>query len=262
MLREPPRPRFTGPALIRLLTQFGLVDAPEPTQGLADGLSQWLAWTDAIALSAALDGGAPAASAGSPTRLPAEERELARVRTLLAQAIDAELGPATVTPQRGMPPAPPAAATPPPALEFTPYRQRYLARQKAMETGIAALRSRLRNTLARSAPPLARLAAVDAVMEQALAAQERHLLSKVPALLEQHFEQLRRADEPAQALPAAELPNGQGAGAPSPSPAPAPAWLGAFHQALHQVLLAELDIRLQPVEGLLDALRSRQPATT
>jgi hypothetical protein len=35
------------------------------------------------------------------------------------------------------------------------------------------------------------------------------------------------------------------------------AWLDAFRKDMQSVLLAELDVRLQPVEGLLAALRTR-----
>ncbi|MED5619122.1 DUF3348 domain-containing protein [Ideonella sp. BN130291] len=255
MLREPPRTRFTGPALIRLLTQFGLVDAPESTQGLADGLSQWLAWTDAIALSAALDGGAPAPTPAATCSfsLAGAEREFARVRTTLAEAIDADFLPALARPQRGSAPAPAIDTTTRPGTDYAPYRQRHLARQKAIEAGIARLRGQLRGALAGGAPPLRKLAAVDAVLEQVVGAREQHLLSKLPSLLERHFERLRRA---AGALAAPGVSDAL----PAPAQPTAPAWLDVFHKDLHQVLLAELELRLQPAEGLLDALRSRQPA--
>jgi hypothetical protein len=46
--------------------------------------------------------------------------------------------------------------------------------------------------------------------------------------------------------------------APTPAQAVAPnAWLDVFRKDMQSVLLAELDVRLQPVEGLLAALRTR-----
>jgi hypothetical protein len=46
--------------------------------------------------------------------------------------------------------------------------------------------------------------------------------------------------------------------APRPAHAVAPnAWLDVFRKDMQSVLLAELDVRLQPVEGLLAALRTR-----
>jgi hypothetical protein len=84
---------------------------------------------------------------------------------------------------------------------------------------------------------MARLASVDAVMEQVLGAHEQRLLSTVPSMLEKHFGRL----QPVPDEPGSEV---------QPE-----AWLDAFCKDMQGVLLAELDIRLQPIEGLLEALR-------
>jgi len=95
---------------------------------------------------------------------------------------------------------------------------------------------------------MSRLAEVDAVMERALSPRERSLLATVPGLLGGHFERLLKADREtradAQALEdASEIAPG--------------AWLTVFRKDMRSVLLAELDLRFQPVEGLLAALRTR-----
>ncbi|MCD0505358.1 DUF3348 family protein, partial [Bordetella petrii] len=128
--------------------------------------------------------------------------------------------------------------------DYSTYRQRYLALQQSMENQIAKLRGRLRATLATQAPEKARLAMVDAIMERSLILQERRMLSTIPGLLEGHFQRLRRA-----AL-AEQEQNGD-----APPPARLPPWLARFRQDMRSVLLAELDIRLQPIEGLLAAVR-------
>ena len=130
--------------------------------------------------------------------------------------------------------------------DFSALRRRYTAKQQAMETSITALRSRLRDVLASASPSMAQLAAVDAVMDQVLGMQERAALSTVPVWLDNHFQRLREAH-------AHEEPDEPGS-APRP-----PNWLDVFHKDMQAVLLAELDIRLQPAQGLLDALRMRQP---
>jgi len=218
---------FNGSALVRLLSRLADTGVREPTQATADRLSQWFGWTDAISLSAALDG-VPAAvsSCLRASSASAEERECARAKSALAHAI-AEDGPASAT------------------ADFAPLRRRYLALQQAMEAGIGPLRGRLRAALAAKSPSLARLAAVDVVMEQVLAAREHSLLAGVPALLEKHFNRLSRDGA---------------ATAPEPSGEPQPAeWLHVFRKDMKSVLLAELDLRFQPIEGLLEALRMRQP---
>ncbi len=118
----------------------------------------------------------------------------------------------------------------PPGTDFAPYRQRYLSRQQMMEAGIGPMRARLRARLAAASPEAARLAAVDALMEQVLGPREQRLLSAVPALLQKHFERLKGQSED---------------------------WPQALGREMQELLLAELDIRFQPIEGLLEALRMR-----
>ncbi|MCD0505285.1 DUF3348 family protein, partial [Bordetella petrii] len=86
MVHVPRRTGVSGPTLIRLLARLTDADIPESKQSLSDRLSLWLGWTDAIALSAVLDGGAPAVAAGTQADA-SETREYDRVRGALAHAI-------------------------------------------------------------------------------------------------------------------------------------------------------------------------------
>jgi hypothetical protein len=246
MLQAPPRTAPSGPAFIRLLARLADVDVPESRQSLSDRLSQWLGWTDAIALSSALNGNPPAVGSGAKAFGGAEEDECARVRSSLAKAITADSvfalsrrrGPAQVSSQ--------SAPTATPA-DYAVFRQRYLSMQQSMEMGIGNLRGRLRGMLAVKTPAMARLAVVDAVMERALSERERNLLASVPGLLARHFQRLRDAEQ--ETLAAAEASGDAAAVTPG-------AWLDVFRKDMQSVLLAELDVRLQPVEGLLAALRT------
>ncbi|MFP3739939.1 DUF3348 family protein, partial [Burkholderia sp. SIMBA_019] len=65
MVQAPQRTAFSGPTLIRLLARLTDIDVPGSGQSLSDRLSQWLGWTDAIALSTALNGNPPAAASGA-----------------------------------------------------------------------------------------------------------------------------------------------------------------------------------------------------
>lgn len=226
MVQRSVHTRFTGggSALLRLLAQLGAVETKAPKQAFAERLGQWLGWTDAIALSGALNTApAPTPGARGAGAHPLHD-ELERLRSTLTHGINTDRDLSVPKARARQPVIEP---------EFPHYRRRYLHRQQAIEMSIGALRGHLRSTLAAQSAPMAKLAAVDAVMEQVLGAQERRLLAGVPALLERHFEQLRLA-------------------------APA-AWLDTFCQDLRGVLLAELDLRMQPLEGLLAALRSSSP---
>lgn len=230
-----------SPALVRLLV--GLTDAAvsAPTQPLAERLGQWLGWADAIALSGALNGAAPAVAAGAVAEEGAGQGEYALLSASLRDAIEAINAPPTRRqgPWGGAHTGKSAAAP----VDYPSYRQRYVAQQQKMETRIAELRARLRAMLASRTPEMARLALVDAAMEQALAPREQTLLLNVPALLEQHFNALKQAAE------SQETPTSQ-------------AWLNVFRKDMQSVLLAELDLRLQPIEGLLEALRDSEPNTS
>ncbi|KPU98355.1 hypothetical protein APR50_02260 [Variovorax paradoxus] len=237
MAHVPQRTGFNGSALVRLLSRLTDGDIRESEQASADRLSQWFGWTDAISLSAALNG-TPASLPPAPRgSVRADESECARVRAALAQAIaeDSNFAPAKARAATA------DAETPP---DFAPMRQRYLARQQAMETAIGPLRGRLRARLAAGSHDMARLAAVDVVMEQVLGARERSLLASVPAALEKRFARLRKARQDEET------------GAEDNAAGGHADWLAVFRKDIQDVLQAELDFRFQPVDGLLEALRA------
>jgi hypothetical protein len=222
--------------LVRQLVRLAGLDVRESPQGFANRLGQWLRWTDAMPLFTALQQ-PPAATPAAP-RDPAKAAlqvqslgaTAERLRAALARAIVDEVAVATADYRNPPPPLPgdPKEATP----GFAAYRRCVLARQAAMATGIAPLRGRLRMALSARSPTLARLATIDTVMEQVVAAQEHPLLAGLSKLLEKRLRQLRD-DADAQ-----------------------DDWIAQFQQETQGLLLAELDLRWQPIEGLLKTLRT------
>jgi hypothetical protein len=237
MVRGTQRPVFNGSALVRLLASLADVEVAGPAPGFAERLGQWLHWTDAVSLSAALEG--QALSNGAVDAAPAGCGQASDAWQMRAAWIASIAHDPAFAPERES-----AHAAPP---DFLPFRRRYTARQQALEAGIATLRAGLRASLAQGSPAMARLAALDAVMEQVLGVRERAQLSCVPGWLEKHFERLRT---PHHADRAAHRPH-----EPAPRAASRPAaWLDAFCTDMRAVLLAELDLRWQPVDALLEAL--------
>jgi hypothetical protein len=114
-----------------------------------------------------------------------------------------------------------------PDASFTPWRQQCHALQRHMGLKIATLRAQVRQVLAHGPAPLRQLAELDAAWEQTLTSRETKLLATVPTLLEQRFEHLRSS------------------GAPDP--------LARYAHEQQAVLLAELNVRLLPVAGLVEA---------
>lgn len=215
MLHGSTHPGVAGSELTRFLARLAEAPPAPVRLALSERLGQWLGWTGAISLSAVLNAG-PATPAARATRTPGrEEADFRRVRAALEASIDAG-------------PDEPASSP----TDFGPYRRHCSARQHAMQEAVGALRQRLRAALAQRSPAGARLAAIDAVLEPALAAQERTLLGLVPLRLQAHFERLQR-----------------GAGED-------PCWMPTFRADLDHLLRAELAHRLLPAQGLLDTLRT------
>ena len=230
-MEAPQRTSVRGPTFIRLLARLTDVDVPPPQSTLSDRLSQWIDWTRAVALSRALDGRLPVVDYADADFDSEEYAACARTRSTLANAI-AGANPLADSRPHGVAPD---AATP---VDYSAFRQHYLAMQRTMQTATGKLRGQLRDRLAAASADMARLAEVDAMMEGVLSPREHKLLAAMPALLGEHFERLQQA--------AAE----------NTTTAKADAWLQAFHRDMQGVLLAELDVRFYPIEGLLAALRT------
>lgn len=243
--QAPRRSAVRGPIFIRLLANLADVDVAPSTPSLADRLGQWLDWSHAIALSTSLDGAPPAADPAASRSDSAEQDECARMRSSLTRSITGHRALA-VAGHHGKAQAEEVRAQE--AVDYAVFRQHYVLLQRSMQAATGNLRGRLRDALVPRSAGMARLAAVDAAMEAALSPREQALLARVPGLLGEHFERLQQAGQKGLADAAATKE------AASTSPR---TWLDVFRKDMQSVLLAELDVRFQPIEGLLAALRTR-----
>lgn len=258
-----PHPGIAGSDLPRLLARLADLPPPEGRPVFAERLGQWLGWTGDIALSAAL-----AQEPRAPRHAGTQVARSSQAGTPDGEALDPaeDLDQTAAWLATTLAPRPRELEEDP--CDFETHRRHCLARQHAMQDTIGSLRTRLRAALPRQAPSLARLAAIDEVMEQSLAPHERRLMALVPLRLQSHFERLQReaaghgdasrntpAREAARAASRAEHPgagpNVERAGAPPMGPA----WVAAFRDDMRCVLQAELAHRLLPCRGLVDALR-------
>ena len=224
------------------------MDTEASRQDWAERLSLWLGPFDAITLNAAHQSiKATAAEKLPPSRKRVSstlDEEFRQVREGLVKAIttrdlsrssDRRNGSAVLGP----------AQDNETVFDYAGYRQRYLEQQRRMEWKIDPLRIHCRQVLSQTNSTLRQLAELDAALEQALGAREKSLLSKVPALLQRRFEYLRkRADDgiklaQQQDAPAQRQQSGE--------------WMNVFDKDFHEALRAELDFRLEPVVGLIEA---------
>ncbi len=237
-LDEGARNRFSSSRLAQLLQQWQVLEPLSARPALPEQLARWLDWTDAVSLSSVLAGELPVhaglrgpADAAEP-RAAGRARTPAQVRQGLTQVRDGLVAAIATDPLFT------ATDTAADAADFATCRRQYQAHQRAMERQLAPWREAVRALLVRQTAAqdgldgLGELAALDAVMERALGERESHLLSRLPMALERHFMRLAPDQVPGQA---------------------------AFIKDLQALLGAELEFRLELIEGMLETLESPAP---
>jgi hypothetical protein len=203
-----------------MLEEHSPHEVDPPRQDFAERLAQWLGAADAVRLHAALPQGPvadiPHTLAANALALHGQAAaEVARVRTALSEVIAAQAA-------QALRDAPPEAEA-----GHTPHRQRHAESQRQMALKIGPLRASVRQLVAQASPWLRQLALLDAALEHTLGAREPGLMASVPWLLERRCEHTRRAQPPG--------------------------WHTTAANEVQTALQAELEFRLQPVMGLLQA---------
>jgi hypothetical protein len=248
MTRVLPRTNFHSSQLIRSLAELDLLVGAEPASDFTEGLGQWMHFTDAITVSSVLDSGMANMSVQSPLEREATGARLLaqfeRSRALMVNSITKSCAPTGGNTHIKLPL--PLDAE----VSYAPYRRFYEAHQRDMELSIEPLRVNLRDALAKASPRLRKLAELDAVMDKFLREREGQLLARVPVLLKKSFDTQYTAHREQLAAsgqadnPAAWMLSG--------------GWLARFCQHLQALLLAELELRLQPSTGLLEAFNQQE----
>lgn len=218
---------------MRQLARWLPPGADAPRQDVAERLGQWLNVKEAIALHTAQSSVTAAGAAAARQARPAEQDGLHAALQAELQRVRGVLGQSITTRDPGHKPDPNDLDT-----EFAFFHQRLNDQQRRMELSVDALRGHVRQQLARSSPRHAQLAVLDQQMEQLFGGREQRLLTGLPAFLKARYQALRRA----------------AAAASTPDSPPDLAWLRSFESDFEQALLAELDLRLQPVTGLIESL--------
>ena len=222
---------------------------PDPLgMDFAERLSLRLNPLDAMALQAAnqpLHAARTVARRTPPSLAHKLREDVDRVRQALAHAIAQEVEPFFDVP---LPGKGRERARPPSAADAigAGYQRRHVALQRQMEQMVGALRDHVRQALSGTSPRLQQLAVMDAALQKVLAPREEAALPRAMRVLERRFVQRRREHEQAIA---------QAGGDDDPKRWHEPGnWLHTFAHEWRQALLAERDLRLDPVAGLLEAV--------
>lgn len=244
MTRELRRATFNRSALVRVLSDIAPGIA-EPKYDFGERLGQWLDFSDALTLFSVLNNEAGGNSSGRPAASDLAA-QLERLRRNLGLSITNNGVFAREPPDHPVRipfPLPLPNATPESAAEFSPYHRYYLAHQRDMNAAITALRANARQALAGQSAAGRQLAELDATFEKILFTRERNLLANIPIMLSKQFSR-RYAEHRAALANAADDP------ATWTQPG---SWLETFCDDVRTMLLAELELRLKPVAGLIAA---------
>lgn len=115
-------------------------------------------------------------------------------------------------------------------LSFSPYHRFYAAHQRDLDIKVSSLHCQIRDMVAGISPGMAQLSLLDKVLTETFVSRTRKFLNTVPRLLGVHFENLAQAEGEST-----------------------DAWLDQFCGDMKAVLLAEIEVRLMPVLGLVES---------
>jgi hypothetical protein len=246
----PPRP-LKGPRLVRFLSDLALADGEVSHQHFSERLGRLIDLPDSIALSRVhgqlvtmTSAPGPATSAAVPTE--SIVAEFLKVRTTLVETIVDSFTPGAGASWLSFPRV--TASTPAEEMaSYKRYQMFYVNQQREIALGINKLRADVRLAVCGRSARLARLVVLDTGLDEALSAPAQNLFAEVPRLLGKRFEDLyqrhqetivdRETDDDRQLW---SQPGG---------------WLAQFAGEMQEALLAELEARLQPVLGLMEALK-------
>lgn len=210
--------------LIRFLSDLAVADVDVSHRDFAERLGLLLNFSDSIILADALKAQRWVAVERDGAEVGRVKAEFLRVQSVLVAAIVSAC--AGDTSARIRWPVIANAASP---LSFDPYLRFYTAHQRDLDIGVRGLRSMVRETMSGIAAGLAQLVALDIALEDTLWDDSRRFLAVVPRFLEKRF---------------GDLLGGAGSAAA----------FSQFARETQGLLLAELELRLQPVLGLIEAL--------
>ena len=231
--------------LIRFIADLSVCEAELSHKQFADRLGSLIDFSDSIILSAAHLNLPTMAYEPTDDSTRNVNEEFLKIRSGLVQNIIRSTTP-DAEPGRIKLPSLARGATPEEVLDFEHYHRFYALHQREMDLKIQHLRQQVRDEIATISPGLAQLAVLDGAISDTLLVHTRRFLAVVPRLLEKRFQQLRQNHQG---------PQGELALEDNPDNWLRPGgWLARVYRDIQGLLLAELDVRIQPVMGLIEAL--------
>jgi hypothetical protein len=238
--------------LVRLLTDLSDTNVSSAEYNLAEHLGRMLSVSDSISLSRSLAQLPEIAAQQIAVSAEAVKDDVLACRKQMMHIIVQSF--AAQHQGTGIQVPSVSTGTRAQALEtYEPYQRFYNMHQAEMAGTANSLRLRVRAAVSGFSVELHQLAELDRIIGESLSNHTAKLLNITPKLLQQRFKQLlaahhlKESDSSNTELHHWLRPGG---------------WLELFYRDMQELLLAELDLRLQPTLGLLEALYEHTSNTT
>ena len=227
---------LNGSRLVRCLTELAVTDVEISHSRFAGRLGQLIDLADSITLSSALGKLPTMAFEPAAVETAAVTDKFLGMRTTIMRSVIRSFDPCAGGSRIKLP-VPRADSPSDTAAAYEPYLRFYRAHQREFDLRIQRLQLQVREAATGFSPELAQLAALDSVLGDTLALHTRKFFTVIPRLLGKHFEQL------AGEYPPMELHE-------------------HFCDDMQGLLLAEIETRLLPVLGLIEALNTHTEKNT
>jgi hypothetical protein len=238
--------------LVRLLTNLSEINFSSADYNLAEHLGRMLSVSDSISLSRSLAQLPEIPAKSIVATADAVKEDVLASREQMMRIIVQSF--AVKHQGTGIQVPSVSTGTRAEALEtYEPYQRFYNMHQAEMAGSSHSLRLRVRAAVSGFSVELHQLAELDRIIGESLSSHTAKLLNVTPKLLRQRFKQLLAAHR----LKESDSSNTEMHHWLSPG-----GWLELFYRDMQELLLAELDVRLQPTLGLLEALYEYTSNTT
>jgi uncharacterized protein DUF3348 len=240
MTQALPQVSLGGSRLVRFLTDLSVTGTQVSHRQFTERLGQLIDFSDSITLSDAHARDLEVESEEVAEFGEGISSEFIRARSTIVQAAMRSFFPGS-GPTRIKWPAQEAGIPAGPSSAAAPYLKFYSSQQADIDAKIRGLHLRSREAVARLSPRLERICAIDAALTDALAVHSRRYFSSVPRLLGRRLEFLFSDHQQ-------RVEDGEDASS---------SWLQTreqFRRETQGLLLAEIEARLLPSLGLIEAL--------
>ncbi len=222
------------PRLLQLLAQPGKPVAYDPLPCCGERLGRLFGLTDTLTLDSAIAFRARQPGMDQGPVINRAIQELATTRRALIRRISRYGDDVELTD----------------SVDCEPYLNAWLTLQRRVAAASSQLRDNARKAMKVHNQNLGRLAELDSVFDRTMAGYTSQCFAHIPKVLEQRFQALFQTGQ----IQARQIQARQTPSEPSHEPGIAPAdWRHRYCEEAQDLLLAELDVRLEPVLGLLEA---------